>query len=98
MKRMNDANQRKQQILQTALELCRTQFLANSSFGKEYAYYEATDRKASAEKIGNLCTEALIRNNRTMGKFMNFNWKWVQNIYASLYQMLKKQVDHSRLV
>lgn len=36
MKRMNDTNERKQQILQTALELCRTQFLANSSFGKEY--------------------------------------------------------------
>ena len=70
MKRMNDTNQRKQQILQTA----------------------------SAEKIGNLCTEALNGNNRTMGKFMNFNWKWVQNIYASLYQMLKKQADHFRLV
>ncbi len=58
-----------------------------------FAYYEATDRKASAETIGSLCTEALIGNNRTMGKFMNFNWKWVQKIYALLYRMLKKQAD-----
>lgn len=32
-------------------------------------------------------------NNRIMGKFINFNWKWFQKIYAWMYQVLKQQAD-----
>lgn len=58
-----------------------------------FAYYEATGKTKNAEEIGRLCTEALIGNNRTLGKFINFNWKWVQCVYASMYKILKKQAD-----
>ncbi len=58
-----------------------------------FAYYEATDRKKTPEEIGALCTEALMGNNRTLGKFINFNWRWVQRMYGLMYKLLKKQSD-----
>lgn len=58
-----------------------------------FAYYEATDREKTPEEIGDLCTQALMGNNLTMGKIFNFNWKWFQNIYAWMYKALKQQAD-----
>ena len=35
----------------------------------------------------------LMGNNRTLGKFINFNWRWVQRMYGLMYKLLKKQSD-----
>lgn len=58
-----------------------------------FAYYEATKKTATLDEIEKLAVEALIGNNRTAGKIIDFNWKWVQKIYGYLYKILKKQTD-----
>lgn len=58
-----------------------------------FAYYEVMEKKPTLHEIEELTTEALIGNNRIAGKFVNFNWKWFQKLYGSLYKRVKKQTD-----
>ena len=58
-----------------------------------FAYYEAMDVKPGLDEIEELTTEALIGGNRIAGKLLNFNWKWFQKLYGSMYKLVKKQTD-----
>lgn len=58
-----------------------------------FAYYEVLKRKPDMQEMESLAVEALIGNNRILGKFLDFNWRWVQKLYSWMYVVLKKQTD-----
>lgn len=58
-----------------------------------FAMYEVLPAKPSVEEMTELCTDAFIGNNRTIGRFIDFNWRWLQRLYAAMYVPIKQQSD-----
>ncbi|MDD6072263.1 MAG: L-2-amino-thiazoline-4-carboxylic acid hydrolase [Clostridiales bacterium] len=58
-----------------------------------FAYYEASERSITENEMKSLSVEAMMGNNRILGKILNFNWKWLQKIYGAMYISIKKQTD-----
>lgn len=58
-----------------------------------FAYYDVIQKVATSDEIENLAVEALIGNNRTTRKLINFNRKWFQKLYGWTYKIIKSQTD-----
>lgn len=58
-----------------------------------FAYYEAGERKLTDAEVKSLCVETMMGSNRSLGKILNFNWKWLQKLYGAMYIPMKRQTD-----
>lgn len=58
-----------------------------------FSLYEITGKTMTCDEIEEIVVNCLIGRNREMGKIINFNWRWFQNLYRKMYIIAKRQSD-----